>query len=916
MEAYDCNSPEPTGLYQLNGRAGHTEQGEYGAWRWLAQGGNRIVGATIKAKLRDAGGWSAQLYAVRPDGSSEVFGAAAGGDFDVYNLYPSRIGSEGATRLDAQLRCYRAGGCDLDALGGATSRPDNVQLSVEDRAPPGISASGALAQGAGWHRGTESVRLDAEDGGSGVSRFAIGVDNQPPTGLASVACPGDRGTYAVTLTPCPGEVSRSLAVSTSPILDGMHEVRFCAGDYGLPGPNYGCTEPRTIGVDNTAPLQPEGLTVAGGEDSWHADNSFDLSWSNPPQGASPIVAVHRRILDAAGSVAATDVRTTADLDGLDALRVPGGPGRYTVEVWLEDGAGNQGAPARAALRFDDVRPGRSDPAVGSGWIGRNEFPYTLRLGHPGGTAPLSGIRGYAVSIGQPDAPQPCAGPDRCSDGETDLRSGIAGDALQVLDLPEGSSEVRSVAVSGSGMRSAQAGVGTLRVDKTDPVSRLDGVPAGWSDQPVVLTAEATDSLSGMQPRGDDADPFTAILVDGGPPVASVGDSVSTAIAADGVHSASYYARDLAGNVDDGRTVGGHRNHAPRTATVRIDRTPPGIAFANGQDPNDPELVRAVVSDALSGPDPDSGRILVRRAGSADGFDPLPTEIVDGVMRARWDSDAYPAGEYEFRATGADRAGNAFTTSLRANGSEMVLPNPIKIPTSLNAGFGGRVLTVRKCRHRHGRRRCRRHRTRGFGQRPRVRSVSYGESTRFSGRLSAGLGSPLGQAPVRVVERFRPGSRRPRRTTTVRTGADGIFSVRLAPGPGRRVLAAFAGTRTLGAAQSRPARLRVSSGVELRASASRAVVGGRPVVFGGRVRGAGALFPPDGKLVQLQYRLPAVPWTEFRTLTTDARGRFRLGYRFKDPGSRGVSFQFRAFVPVQSLWPYGAGVSSPVVVRGR
>ena len=69
-------------------------------------------------------------------------------------------------------------------------------------------------------------------------------------------------------------------------------------------------------------------------------------------------------------------------------------------------------------------------------------------------------------------------------------------------------------------------------------------------------------------------------------------------------------------------------------------------------------------------------------------------------------------------------------------------------------------------------------------------------------------------------------------------------------------------------------------------------------------------------MELQFRLPGLPWTEFRTVQTDRRGRFRYGYRFSDDDSRGVRFQFRAYAPAQGDWPYEPGGSRPVAVRGR
>jgi hypothetical protein len=69
-------------------------------------------------------------------------------------------------------------------------------------------------------------------------------------------------------------------------------------------------------------------------------------------------------------------------------------------------------------------------------------------------------------------------------------------------------------------------------------------------------------------------------------------------------------------------------------------------------------------------------------------------------------------------------------------------------------------------------------------------------------------------------------------------------------------------------------------------------------------------------VQLQFRLDDLAWSEFRTVQTDRRGRFRYAYRFSDDDSRGARFKFRAYAPAQESWPYEPGGSQPLIVRGR
>jgi hypothetical protein len=104
-------------------------------------------------------------------------------------------------------------------------------------------------------------------------------------------------------------------------------------------------------------------------------------------------------------------------------------------------------------------------------------------------------------------------------------------------------------------------------------------------------------------------------------------------------------------------------------------------------------------------------------------------------------------------------------------------------------------------------------------------------------------------------------------------------------------------------------------VRLRASAAVARVGGAPLVFRGRVLAQPGEIPAGGRPVELQFRLPGLAWSEFRTVRTNRSGRFRYAYRFSDDDSRGARFQFRAYVPAQGDWPYEPGGSRPVAVNG-
>jgi hypothetical protein len=633
-------------------------------------------------------------------------------------------------------------------------------------------------------------------------------------------------------------------------------------------------------VAAVASLQPIDLQVRGGEDNWHPNRMFALSWSNPPG----VAAVHYRLLSPGGGILIGETTLPWAATAIDHLSVPPAPGAYTAEVWLEDAGGAQGPAVSAKLRFDDFRPGIVEPLPSPGWIGRSGFPHTVHLSHPEGSLPISGIRGYAVSVDFSPSGTPCAGAT-CSLAETDLQAGVAADSLPIGELPEGVNYVHAVAVSGSGIPSAPAGTAILRVDKTAPEVHLAGAPEGWSSEPVKLSAEADDAASGMTLTVGPGSPFTAIQVDDGAPTIVPGPSAGTTLIASGVHTIAYYARDAAGNVADGATAGGRPNRPPETAVVKIDREPPRLAFAAAQNPGDPELIEARAEDRYSGIDLRRGTIAIRRLGSGERFAALPTQVSAGILRARWNSSAYPAGEYEFRATGYDMAGNVASTLERSDGTAMRLSGPLKVP-------------VRLVIH-------------GDGE----RGVRYGRGTWFAGRALAGRRTPLRGVPIKIVERFAAGGAPGERTSTVRTGEDGRFGVRLTPGPSREVFATVAPTATTRGANSDPLSLTVHGRVVLHASAGVAKIGGSPIVFRGKVASRGAAMPAEGKVVQLQFRLPGLPWSEFRSVRTGASGRFRYAYRFSDDDSRGVRFQFRAYAPAQAGWPFEPAGSPPVSVLG-
>lgn len=657
----------------------------------------------------------------------------------------------------------------------------------------------------------------------------------------------------------------------------------------------------------------EDVALAGPSSPWRSSNRFDLTWKATSGWkdipVSEPYTVDYLIRDSSSAPIAPIGRFTAVHPRLSDLEIPVPiglttvpRGLYTIELWAEESSRPH---ALATLGFDDGPPSAARPLAPTEWLRAGSFA-EIEFEHPAAPLPVSGIRGYAFLLDHTTAGEPCAGPELCSEAETDLGAGIDDDAVRVGPLLEETNVVRVVAVSNSGVRSRALESTALHVDGTPPQIAFHGLPDGWSSQPVRVTAGATDPLSGTIADGPSG-PLTALGIDDGTPTVTLGGQTAATVHGNGTHRLLATARDAVGNETDAAH--------PATAVLRIDETPPRVSFAVARDPAEPERIVAAVDDALSGPAA-RGTIAVRPTGSSQPFQPLPTATTPGRLSAVWDSDSYAAGNYEFRVTGYDVAGNETSAERRTDGGPMVLPSPLKEPTTVSFGFGGRRLVWHRCEREGEGVRCHREIIVGFDRRPAGRTVPFGHGIPVGGRLTSSSGAPLAGLEVEVGETFAAGSSPRERTTTIVTGPDGVFLARLAPGPSRRISVGFAGTRQLTRSAGRDLELGVRARVRLHASATTATVGGAPVAFRGRIDHQDATIPSSGLAVELQFQVLGSPWSEFRTVQTDAYGRFRYPYSFSDDDSRGIRFQFRAVVPEQPNWPYEAGASRPVAVTGK
>ena len=301
----------------------------------------------------------------------------------------------------------------------------------------------------------------------------------------------------------------------------------------------------------------------------------------------------------------------------------------------------------------------------------------------------------------------------------------------------------------------------------------------------------------------------------------------------------------------------------------------------------------------------SGSIEISPSGSGSLAGAADRRSRGSRLVARIDDAALPAGSYVLRARAADQARNEASTDRRLDGQPMTLTLPLRIVSTMQAGFE-RTRTVWQTIRRHGKRvRVRRKVT--------VLKPVGACAARRPGSASQD-GSPT--ATVRASPARRSASTRLPRSApeqlvaVLHTDGEGRYRYTAAGSSNRTLRFAYAGSALVLPAQA-AIKMRVPALTSLRVTRRR-VLNGQAVTFTGRLRTLPA--PAGGKLVELQVRLSG-RWQTFRTMRTDAAGRWAVPYRFKR--TRGVQrYRFRARLPHEASYPFTAGGSRSLTVRVR
>jgi len=194
----------------------------------------------------------------------------------------------------------------------------------------------------------------------------------------------------------------------------------------------------------------------------------------------------------------------------------------------------------------------------------------------------------------------------------------------------------------------------------------------------------------------------------------------------------------------------------------------------------------------------------------------------------------------------------------------------------------------------------------------TRTSRYGAADRITGHLTTSTGQAISGASIDVSETPAYEGAKTVSLAGVRTGPTGGWSLTLPRDVSSSTLRFAYRSHvddTIPVATA-ALKLRVHAGIALRI-APRVTSAGHAIHFSGVL--AGAPIPPGGKQLVLEASSGG-EWVEFRTISTDAKGRYHASYRFKFPGP--VRYRFRVLSRYEADFPFLAGSSNVVDVFER
>jgi hypothetical protein len=337
-----------------------TVSGEaFARWRWLAPSGTYLtkVSGDWWHALHD--GMEQRIGSINWAGGFEPKLAANG--TDTTQRYWELNFPVPVAGIEDRLLCARGAAqwCSLDEPSWSGDK--ELRIELEDEGAPAAGMGGELTAG-GWHRGVQNLAISGSDVGSGV-RYGETLIDGARAALTEYPCAAiwlGGALVGTRMGPCYPLVSQNESIATTEYSDGVHSLVHCAFDFAGAA---GCTAAQPLPIDNYPPAHPRPVTIAGGE-GWHRVDGFDLSWTNPDQGAaSPIFGAYWRITGANGYDTGVQFAGGQGITSLSGLTVPSA-GAWNLHLWLRDEAGNESAATGIdlPLRFDDQPPAVAFPS--------------------------------------------------------------------------------------------------------------------------------------------------------------------------------------------------------------------------------------------------------------------------------------------------------------------------------------------------------------------------------------------------------------------------------------------------------------------------------------------------------------------------------------------------------------------------
>lgn len=447
-----------------------------------------------------------------------------------------------ASTISGEGQNFVATASVTDAAGNTTGASSAPAVRIDRTAPVTI----ASAPG-GWVNHAVTVTLDSSDGLSGVAvtRYSLDgaatqegtsveIDTQGDHTLAywSIDAAGNEEAHQ-TISVRIDQTAPTIGHTQSPAANvnswnnGDVTVNFSCADAGGAGLAT-CTSPQTV-VGEGQNLEVHGTAEDNAGNAAHDDATVNIDRTAPtiseaPGRAAPNangwyqapIGIAFSCSDALSGVTACPTTSVTVTDGVD----------QHVDGQATDGAGNTSTATVSGLNVDTVAPTISGAPT---------------------TAPnLDGWYAGDVVIHW-----------TCSDG----LSGIDGPCPADTTITgEGAALSASATVHDLAGNAASATVTNVHIDRNAPVT-TDDASGGWHNSPVTVHFGVTDNLSGPH--------HTNFKIDGG----ATGSGSSVAIG-QGSHTVAYWSTDKAGNAE-----------VPKTVTIQVDTTAPTITAAATTAPN-------------------------------------------------------------------------------------------------------------------------------------------------------------------------------------------------------------------------------------------------------------------------------------------------------------------------------------------